>query len=109
MKHSLFILLLAGGIFLSSFTGGIYLAKQQTESTVPCYAMIYPYDDRIGIYASSSDYLNGKEPLRIIDTPLCALPRQDQIAIQNGILLKSDAEVRQYTEDFGICLHQTVL
>lgn len=103
MKRVLLSLFLASGIFLCSFTGGIHLARSaQQESTVACYAMIYPYDGRIGVYASSDDYQTGKEPLRIIDTPLSALPKQDRIAIEHGILLQNDVELRQYTEDFGI-------
>lgn len=90
-------------LFAGSFFCGTRLSAAVNQpEPITCYAVLYPYEGYIGIYRSPDDYLTGASPQNIIRTPIESLPKADQSALQDGILLESAEKLRQLTEDLEL-------
>ncbi len=88
-------------LFSCSLGIGMQIAKKQSAAAA-CYAVLYPYEGYIGVFANTSDYHNGSIPLDIIRTEIDMLPDADKLALQDGIILESRETLWRYIEDFEI-------
>ncbi len=99
IKKQIIVCLLALVLFSAGVTGGALLAKADRQNEVSCYAVLYPYEGYIGVFASVRGYQNGELPFEIIRTRIDALPQADVTALYDGIVLENRDTLRRYTED----------
>lgn len=65
------------------------------QERAPVGYVLREYEGHLALYRE-----NGIRPYRVLDTEVWLLPEEDRAALENGILLETEQELRQLLEDW---------
>lgn len=86
---------LISGIMISlALMGGQSKAQAAGETAVYQY-VLKTYNNQIAVYEKG-----GETPIRILKVPVNTLPYLEQSALENGVQVKNDEELRKMIEDY---------
>lgn len=89
------VLLLSIVLFVTTFNQVSRASEQSVSEQVSYQYVVKEHDGKIGVFSPGS-----AEPGQVLDIEISVLPEFDRLALQQGIEIRSDAELRRLIEDF---------
>lgn len=89
------VLLLSVILFVTTFNQVSRASDTSVSEAVTYQYVVKEHDGKIGIFAPGN-----AEPGQVLDIDTSVLPELDQLALEQGIEIRSDAELRRLIEDF---------
>ena len=89
------VLLLSVSLFVTTFNQVSRASDTSVSETVTYQYVVKEHNGKIGIFSPGS-----AEPGQVLDIDTSGLPELDRLALEQGIEIRSDAELRRLIEDF---------
>ena len=86
---------LVSGIMISLVLISEQTAAQATGENSSYQYILKNYQNQIVVYEKGND-----TPIQILDVPISSLPQLEQAALESGVPIKDDQELRKAIEDF---------
>ncbi len=95
MTISAVLILVSAGKGVERRKSAAAARQAEMQERAPVGYVLRAYEGHLAIYRE-----NGIRPYRVLDTEVWLLPEEDRTALEDGILLKTEQELRQLLEDW---------